>query len=29
MVTGATYEVRKCANDCLVSECMTKMGEMS
>jgi len=24
-----THEVRKCAKDCLVSECTTKMGEMS
>lgn len=23
------YEVRKCANDCLVSECMTRIGEIS
>jgi len=26
---GRTYDVIKCAKDCLVSECTTRMGEIS
>ena len=29
IVINQTHEVRKCAKDCLVSECTTKRGEMS
>jgi len=29
VVHDRAYEVRKCANDCLVSECTTRIGEIS
>ena len=29
IMINVTHEVRKCAKDCLVSECTTKIGEIS